>query len=143
MTAPYRFDRYKNGTKMAEGIKVTKESCFFDAIKVAARLADPGDVLVYDADVSDALVAAAYEAAGDAAADAYDAMDLPYGSDVAGFVRSLTLADARAALDRIRQEAREEALREAAVICNQSYGGSIGDVHKAILALITKDADNG
>jgi hypothetical protein len=97
MTAPYRFDRYKNGTKMAEGIKVTKESCFFDAIKVAARLADPGDVLVYDADVSDALVASA----------------------------------------------REEALREAAAICNQSYGGSIGDVHKAILALIEKDKTDG
>lgn len=48
-----------------------------------------------------------------------------------------------AALEPVNaQEAREEALREAAVICNQSYGGSIGDVHKAILALITKDADN-
>lgn len=39
--------------------------------------------------------------------------------------------------------AREEALREAAAICNQSYGGSIGDVHKAILALIAKDKTNG
>jgi hypothetical protein len=56
-----------------------------------------------------------------------------------------TPADARAALDLIRQEAREEGrkegLREAAVICNQSYDGFIGDVHKAILALITKDAE--
>ena len=43
---------------------------------------------------------------------------------------------------RVKQ-AREEALREAAAICNQSYGGSIGDVHKSILALITKDQTNG
>jgi len=49
MSAPYRFDRYRNGRLMAEGIKVTKENCLKDAIKVAARLADPGDVLVYDA----------------------------------------------------------------------------------------------
>jgi hypothetical protein len=33
---------------MAEGIKVNKENCLKDAIKVAARLADRGDVLVYD-----------------------------------------------------------------------------------------------
>lgn len=32
---------------------------------------------------------------------------------------------------------------EAAVICNQSYGGGIGDVHKAIVALIEKDTTNG
>jgi hypothetical protein len=37
---------------------------------------------------------------------------------------------------------RNEALREAATICNRTYGGSIGDVHKAILALIT-DTDEG
>lgn len=35
-------------------------------------------------------------------------------------------------------KAREDALREAAVICNRSYDGSIGDVHKAIHALIDK-----
>ena len=44
--------------------------------------------------------------------------------------------------DALVAAAREEALREAAVICNQSYGGSIGDVHKAIIAIIKKDADN-
>lgn len=49
MTAPYRFDRYSNGRRMAEGIKITKEPCLADAIKAAVRLADPGDVLVYDA----------------------------------------------------------------------------------------------
>jgi hypothetical protein len=48
MSLPYRFDRYRNGRLMAEGIKVNKENCLEDAIRVAARLADHGDVLVYD-----------------------------------------------------------------------------------------------
>lgn len=47
-----------------------------------------------------------------------------------------TDADAQAALDRLLQEARNEVLREVATICNRTYGGSIGDVHKSILALI-------
>jgi Lar family restriction alleviation protein len=66
------------------------------------------------ADHSDALIAAAYEVAGDAAADAYDALDVPTGSDVAGFVRSLTPADARAALDRVREKALREAMANLA-----------------------------
>lgn len=55
MSAPYRFDRYRNGRLMAEGIKVNKENCLKDAIKVAARLADRGDVLVYDVALDAAL----------------------------------------------------------------------------------------
>jgi hypothetical protein len=50
-------------------------------------------------------------------------------------------ADAIAALEARDRQVREDALREAAVICNQSYGGSIGDVHKAILALIKGDTN--
>ena len=46
-------------------------------------------------------------------------------------------------VDAMLKEEREKALREAAVICNQSYGGSIGDVHKAILALIEKNSTDG
>lgn len=68
-------------------------------------------------DLAQAMVAAAYDVAGDAAADAYDAMDVPSGSDVSGFVRSLTPADARAALDARDKRVREDALREAAAIC--------------------------
>lgn len=61
-----------------------------------------------------AMVAAAYEAAGDRAADVYDAQDMPSGSDVAGYIRALTPVDALAALDRIRAQCRLEGMQMAA-----------------------------
>ena len=42
--------------------------------------------------------------------------------------------DASAALNRMLHEARAQGVREAAVICNASYGDGVGAVHKAILA---------
>lgn len=45
------------------------------------------------------------------------------------------------ALEAAKAEAREEALSEAAVICNRSYGETIRAVHKAILALIPTDQE--
>lgn len=69
MKTTYRFDRYRNGRRMAEGIKVNKENCLTDAIKVAARLADHGDVLVYDVAL-DAMLAKAREDALREAAEA-------------------------------------------------------------------------
>lgn len=61
------------------------------------------------ADVSDAMVAANWE---DAFEKGYDCGrgEIAYGPP----------ADASAALDRIRQEAREEALREAAAACGKA-----------------------
>jgi hypothetical protein len=68
---------------------------------------------------------------------------------------------ARAALDRIRQDAREEALREAAAIAQQKHDAAMewaaeshfkelvetdtdsSRIAAEILALIAKDADNG
>jgi len=61
-----------------------------------------------------ALVVAAYEDAGDAAADVYDRRDLPTGADLAGYIRTIACDDAQAALERVKREARNEALREAA-----------------------------
>lgn len=68
-------------------------------------------------DLCAAQIAAAYEAAGDRAADVYDAQDMPSGSDVAGYIRALAPDHARAALDRLLAEARREgweAAKEAA-----------------------------
>lgn len=43
-------------------------------------------------------------------------------------------ADATAAIDRIKRQARAEGMRKAATICNRSYGDGLGAAHKAILA---------
>lgn len=54
-------------------------------------------------------------------------------------IRAITppadLAPLLAARDK---RVRDEALRDAAIICDQSYGGGAGDVHEAIIALIEK-----
>lgn len=52
---------------MAEGIKVNKENCLEDAIRVAARLADHGDVLVYDVALNAMLAKAREDALREAA----------------------------------------------------------------------------
>ena len=39
---PWEFDRYINGTLMAEGVKVERETNFADALRVAAKLAAKG-----------------------------------------------------------------------------------------------------
>lgn len=60
------------------------------------------------------------------------------GADVSTYlqhiIRALTPADATAALDRIKRQARAEGMRRAATICNRSYGDGLGAAHKAILA---------
>lgn len=48
-------------------------------------------------------------------------------------------ADAKAALEARDKAVREAALREAATICNQSYGDGLGQAHMAVLALIEKE----
>ena len=98
-------------------------------------------------DVSDALVAAAYEGAAVVAEDANDGIwdaqtgDKVFLDSTAEEIRRGTPADARAALDRIRQEARQEALREAINIYRE-FACDETRAEAAILALITKEADN-
>lgn len=46
MTREYQFDRYRNGRKMAEGLILTKPESVDDAVAVASRLAEAGDVFV-------------------------------------------------------------------------------------------------
>lgn len=62
---------------------------------------------------------------------------------LASYLCGKRLAKIISLADALLKAEREKALREAAVICNQSYGGSIGDVHKAILALISEDKTDG
>lgn len=62
---------------------------------------------------------------------------------LASYLCGKRLAKIISLTDALLKAEREKTLREAAVICNQSYGGSIGDVHKAILALTEKDATDG
>lgn len=50
----YRFDRYRNGALMAEGIEIAKATGFADACCRAARLAYPKDVLVFDLEGTEA-----------------------------------------------------------------------------------------
>ena len=89
------------------------------------------------ADHSDALIAATVDACVEAYASGFE---WDYFSGVEDAIRAVTPADARAALDRVRQEARKEALREAADRLNHlgSYGAA-----QIVLALITKDQANG
>lgn len=54
-------------------------------------------------------------------------------------IRALTPADATAALDSIKRQARAEGMRIAATICNRSYGDGLGAAHKAILAAADRE----
>lgn len=55
---------------------------------------------------------------------------------------ALTPADATAAIDRIKRQARAEGMRKAATICNRSYGDGLGAAHKAILAAAEQEERN-
>lgn len=114
------------------------------ALDRAAALADQ-----HQAD-ADALVAAAYEAAGVRARhlwhDSQDAEEVEIG------INNLTNAHARAALDRIKEEAHRAGMREAAGICERiriaiANGpmpeGARFDYEQAILAAAEKEAGNG
>lgn len=48
----YRFDRYRNGRKMAEGLVLTKPKTADDAVAVASRLGEAGDVFVLREDLT-------------------------------------------------------------------------------------------
>lgn len=48
----YRFDRYRNGRKMAEGLVLTKPKTVDDAVAVASRLGEAGDVFVLREDLT-------------------------------------------------------------------------------------------
>jgi hypothetical protein len=43
---PFSFYRYRDGVRKAEGVKINRADTLEDAIHKAAKLADPGDVLV-------------------------------------------------------------------------------------------------
>jgi hypothetical protein len=43
---PFSFYRYRDGVRKAEGVKINRADTLEDAIQKAAKLADPGDVLV-------------------------------------------------------------------------------------------------
>ena len=139
----YRFERYRNGQLMAEGIKITKAYTFKQATLSAAKLADAGDVLVFDppddADLVNELIAAAYEDAFDtfSAGDDIHRDDYPewFISRWEEF-SSLTPDDARAAQAARDKRVREEALREAAEQVNRNLGKPAHHAHAAILALI-------
>lgn len=90
-------------------------------------------------DVSDALVAAAYEDAAGVAVD-WANSDVERPDDGVWMnVVARTPAEACAALDRIRQEARDEALQEAAAICAETPSVTGHLLGPCILDLITKD----
>lgn len=101
---------------------------------------------------STAQVSAAYEAAA-SVADRYHDAAIVWAKGVRGLsdyigetdssriateIRALTPADAKAALYKMLRQARAEAMREAATICNTSYGDGLGDAHKRIIARVTE-----
>jgi hypothetical protein len=86
------------------------------------------------ADHCDALIAAALIRAEELASRHSD-----WSADEIKHYRTETMKEATAALDRVRQEARKEALREAADRLN--YLGCYGAA-QIVLALITKDQAN-
>lgn len=94
------------------------------------------------ADVSDALVAAAIDACAEAYASSFE---WEYFSGTEDVIRKVTPTDARAALDRIRQEARQQALQEAMIALSQGPvgDGKLRERSAAIAALITKDKTDG
>lgn len=94
------------------------------------------------ADVSDALVAAAVDACVEAYASGFE---WDYFSGTEDVIRKVTPTDARAALDRIRQEARQQALREAMIALSQGPvgDGKLRERSAAIADLITKDKTDG
>jgi len=88
---------------------------------------------------SQAEVAAAYERA----ADTYLKGDWDWYSDADRAIRALATLDQTAALDTIRAEAREQGMREAAVICRnvgfKDHPDSVAyDAEFQVLATITK-----
>lgn len=72
-----------------------------------------------------AMVAAAYSRAARQAGDVS--------------IIALDTSDAESEMEDLLHRAWKEGLGEAAAICNQSYGGSIRDVHRAIIALINEN----
>jgi hypothetical protein len=100
---------------------------------------DPNCVPYVPRDLHLAKVAAVVEVAGDAAADAYDAQDLPTGSDLAGYIRALTPSAATAALERVKREARVEALRDAADMLENGNGIGGQLSAKRVRAMIEKE----
>lgn len=118
-----------------------------DALDSAAALADAHE---------SALVAAAYERAAYEAAEMAEHIaeerNWPSGArqarQIAASIRAMLPADARAALDRMRAEARKEGMREAYELCKgvrkgsetDDYGIGALDCAIAILAAAEKEA---
>jgi hypothetical protein len=145
-----------NTTKAPERISAIKLQGAKKATFLGGDTSAPFDATEYiRADHSDALIAAAYDAAARAAFRAGKSVHSGYRDEnerlaqrienelrleVQAAIRGAVKAGPRAALDRIRQEAREEALREAAD--RLKYFGAYGAA-QIVLDLIEKDQANG
>jgi hypothetical protein len=70
----YRFDRYRNGRKMAEGLVLTKPISIEQAVVIAARLAQAGDIFVLRQDSRIAELEAERDAAKAGEARAVEAL---------------------------------------------------------------------
>jgi hypothetical protein len=70
----YRFDRYRNGRKMAEGLVLTKPTSIEQAVAIAARLAQVGDIFVLRQDSRIAELEAERDAAKAGEARAVEAL---------------------------------------------------------------------
>ena len=100
-------------------------------------------------DLADAAVAAAYEAAAELARKCWHDPESEFSDAyVPDAIHALTPADAKAALEAVRREAKAEALREAAGSCD-TFDGPVSDsdfvagqstaaqqIRSAILALL-------
>jgi len=71
----YRFDRYRNGCRMAEGLVLTKPTSVDEAVAIAARLAQAGDIFVLRQDSRIAELEAERDAAKAGEARAVEALE--------------------------------------------------------------------
>jgi hypothetical protein len=111
MNQEYRFDRYRNGRKMAEGLVLTKPKTVDEAVAVASRLAEAGDVFVLREDLARL---ATVEAERDAARKRAE----PFDRCVAAFAKTWKVglgwdSDEKTAFLKTREQL-DNAIREAA-----------------------------
>lgn len=65
------------------------------------------------------------------------------GSDIAAAIRARTDADAQAALDRVKREAREKALRDVVELMRERWAMTTMELEEAITDMIEKDKTDG
>jgi hypothetical protein len=78
----YRFDRYRNGCRMAEGLVLTKPTSVDEAVAIAARLAQAGDIFVLRQDSRIAELEAERDAAKAGEAREVEGLRKIWGEDI-------------------------------------------------------------